>query len=130
MGLFLGSLICSIDPYVCFCADTMCCFDYCTLIVLSEVWEQFPVLLILTRSCVLEVSNSFLSSGSTVEMCAVSTGYLNFIPCPSPIPHSKGSSPPTFFPRCFQHSTFTVHLLLLQVCDLSMSCFPAMLCDP
>ena len=41
VGLFLGSLLCSIGPYICFCASTMCCFDYCSFVVLSEVWEGY-----------------------------------------------------------------------------------------
>ena len=34
--LFLGSLFCSIDPYVCFGAIP-CCFDYCSFVFLPEV---------------------------------------------------------------------------------------------
>ena len=40
VGLFLGSLFCSIDSYVCFCVDTML-FDYCSFVVLSEGWEGY-----------------------------------------------------------------------------------------
>ena len=40
VGLFMGSLFCSINPYVCFCASTLL-FDYCSSVVLSEVWEGY-----------------------------------------------------------------------------------------
>ena len=39
-GLFLDSLFCSIDPYVCF-VPIPCCFDYCSFVVLSEVWKGY-----------------------------------------------------------------------------------------
>ena len=41
MGLFLVSLFCSIDPYVCLCATTKC-FDYCSFVLLSEVGRAMP----------------------------------------------------------------------------------------
>ena len=40
MGLFLDSLFCSIDPYGCF-VSIPCCFDYCSFVELSEVWEGY-----------------------------------------------------------------------------------------
>ena len=40
VGLFLGSLFCSINPYVCF-VPISCYFDYCTFVVLSEVWDGY-----------------------------------------------------------------------------------------
>ena len=40
VALFLGSLFCSIDPYVCF-VPMPCCFDYYSFVVLSEVWESY-----------------------------------------------------------------------------------------
>ena len=40
VGLYLGCLLCSIDPYVYFSANTTL-FDYCSFVVLSEVWEDF-----------------------------------------------------------------------------------------
>ena len=40
VGLFLGSLFCSIDPYVCFYANTTL-FYYSSFVVLSEVWEGY-----------------------------------------------------------------------------------------
>ena len=40
VALFLGSLFCSIDSYVCFCANTTL-FDYCSFVVSSEVWEGY-----------------------------------------------------------------------------------------
>lgn len=80
------------------------------------------VLMILTRSCVLEAASSLLSSDSVIEMCAVCTGYLNFIPHPSPIshPHHPWRAPVvhSFCPQCFQHSTLTIRFLLLHFYDL------------
>ena len=38
MGLLLGSLFRSIDPYVCF-VPIPYCFDYCNFVVVSKVWE-------------------------------------------------------------------------------------------
>ena len=46
VGLFLGYLFCSIDPYVCFVPISHC-FDYCTLIVFSEVWKGYASCVIL-----------------------------------------------------------------------------------
>ena len=46
VGLFLGSLFCSIDPYDCFVPISRC-FDYCTLTVFSEVWEGYASCVIL-----------------------------------------------------------------------------------
>ena len=46
VGLFLGCLFCSVDPYVCFVPISHC-FDYCTLIVFSEVWEGYASCVIL-----------------------------------------------------------------------------------
>ena len=40
VSLFLGSLFSSIDLYVCFCASASC-FDYCSFVVLSEVWKDY-----------------------------------------------------------------------------------------
>ena len=40
VGLFLGSLFCSIDLYVCLYANTTL-FYYCSFVVLSDVWEGF-----------------------------------------------------------------------------------------
>ena len=40
VGLFLGSLFCSIHPYFCFVPIPRC-FDYCSFVVLSEVWEIY-----------------------------------------------------------------------------------------
>ena len=40
VGLFLLSLFCSIDPYVYF-LPIPCCLDYCSFVVLSEVWEGY-----------------------------------------------------------------------------------------
>ena len=57
MGLFLGSLFCSIDPYVCFCANTKCCFDYCRFIVLSEVWEGYACRFVLFLRIALAILN-------------------------------------------------------------------------
>ena len=42
VGFFLRSLFCSIDPYVCFCANTKCCFDHWRFVVLSEVEKVMP----------------------------------------------------------------------------------------
>ena len=39
----LGSLFCSIDLYVCF-VPISCCFDYCSFLVLSEVWKDYACL--------------------------------------------------------------------------------------
>ena len=94
VGLFLGSLFSSVDLYVCF-VPIPHCFDCCALVVLSEVREQFLLLVYLTGSYVFEVSNSALSSGSVVEMCAVSTGDLNFIhACFPPITGRAPACPP------------------------------------
>lgn len=61
------------------------------------------VLMSLTRSCMLEVSNSPLSSESVIEMCAVCTGYLDFNPRPSLRPHSTRIGRATAHPplQCF-----------------------------
>ena len=40
VGLSLGFLSCSIDPYVYF-LPIPCCLDYCSFVVLSEVWEGY-----------------------------------------------------------------------------------------
>ena len=40
VGFLLGSLFCSIDPYVCFVSIPLC-FDYFNFVVLSEVWEGY-----------------------------------------------------------------------------------------
>ena len=40
LGLFLGSLCCSIDPFVWF-VPIPCCFDYCSFAVLYEVLEGY-----------------------------------------------------------------------------------------
>ena len=40
MGLFLGFQFRSIDLYACFCTNTTC-FDYCSFVVLSEVWDSY-----------------------------------------------------------------------------------------
>ena len=120
VGLFLGSLVCSIELYVCF-VPIPHCFDYCALVVLSEVREQFPLLVDLTRSYVFEVSNSALSSGSVVEMCAVSTGDLNFIHA-SFHPPLEGLQPAHHVSLVLLVWEFHHSLLILHVCDLSMSC--------
>ena len=39
LGLFLGSLFCSIGLYVCF-VPAPHCLDYCSFVVLSEVWAS------------------------------------------------------------------------------------------
>ena len=39
-GFISGSRFCSIDPYVCFCANTTL-FDSCSFVVLSQVWEDY-----------------------------------------------------------------------------------------
>ena len=39
-GLFLSSVFCFISPYVCF-MPVSCCFDYCSFVMLSEVWESY-----------------------------------------------------------------------------------------
>ena len=39
VGVFLGSLFCSIDPYMLLCQYHACCFDYYSFVVLSEVWR-------------------------------------------------------------------------------------------
>ena len=41
VSLFLGSLFCSIDLYVCFLNPVPYCFDYHSFVVLSEVWESY-----------------------------------------------------------------------------------------
>lgn len=89
------------------------------------------VLMILTRSCMLEAASSLLSSGSVIEMCAVCTRYLNFIPHPSPISH-----PPLGGLRLCTPSVpsafSTVHWPFASCFATSMICvlFPEMLCDP
>ena len=40
LGLFLGSLFCSTDLYVCFCTSTTLSW-LCSFVILSEVWESF-----------------------------------------------------------------------------------------
>ena len=62
MGLFLGSLFCSIDPYVCFCANNTL-FDNYSFVVLSEVWEGYA------SSFVLFPQDRFGNSGSFVVPC-------------------------------------------------------------
>ena len=44
VGLFLGCLICSIDPCLFLCQKP-CCFDYSSFVVLSEVWEGLCLLI-------------------------------------------------------------------------------------
>ena len=39
VSLFLGSLFCFIDLYV--CMPIACSFDYCSFVVLPEVWEGY-----------------------------------------------------------------------------------------
>ena len=56
MGLFWGSLFCSIDLYVCFMKRPYC-FDYCSFVVLSEVWEGYT-------SCSVVHQDCFGNSGS------------------------------------------------------------------
>ena len=61
MGIFLGSLFCSIDPYV--FVPIPHCFDYCSFVVLSEVWEGYA-------SCfVLFPQDCFGNSGSFMVSC-------------------------------------------------------------
>ena len=40
MGLFLGSVFCSIDHISVF-VTVPHCFDYCSFVVLSEVWDSY-----------------------------------------------------------------------------------------
>ena len=52
MGLFLGSLFCSIDLCVCFCVSTYC-FDYCSLVAQSKVREcDSSTSVLLSQDCV------------------------------------------------------------------------------
>ena len=122
MGLFLGSLFSSIDLYVCF-VPIPYCFDYCALVVLSEVREQFPLLLLLTGSYVFEVSNSALSFGSVVEMCAVSTGDLNFIHACLPSPTGRVPACPPHVPGafCVGVSPFTSRFSRCVICPCPVS---------
>ena len=57
LALFLDFPFCSIDLYVCF-VPVLHCFDYCSFVVLSEVWEIYA-------SCfVLFPEDCFCNSGS------------------------------------------------------------------
>ena len=58
VGLFLGTVFCSIDLYV--FVPIQCCFDYCSFVVLSEVWEGYA------SSFVLFPQDCFGNSGSFV----------------------------------------------------------------
>ena len=40
LGLFIGSLFCSIDPYASFYTKIHC-VDYCSFVILSKVWESY-----------------------------------------------------------------------------------------
>ena len=40
LGLFLGSLFCSIVPYICL-GQIPPCLDCCSFLILSEVWESY-----------------------------------------------------------------------------------------
>ena len=57
MSLLLGSLFCSIDLYVCFCANKML-FDHFSFVVLPEVWKSYA------SHFVLFPQNCFGNSGS------------------------------------------------------------------
>ena len=52
MSFFLGSLFCAIDQCVCFCHKhqniiILWCFDYCSFVVLLEVWESYAFYFVL-----------------------------------------------------------------------------------
>ena len=59
VGLFLVSLFCSIDPYVCLCVTTKC-FDYCSFVLLSEVWEGYASCFVLFPQDCFGNSESFM----------------------------------------------------------------------
>ena len=63
MGLILGFIFCSIDLYISFFLPISCCFDHCSFVVLSKVWEgyascknkfSFSIIIpyLLTASCI------------------------------------------------------------------------------
>ena len=55
-GLFLGSLFCSFD-FIClfFCVPIACCFDYCSFVVFSKVWQGLPPTLLFFLSTALAI---------------------------------------------------------------------------
>ena len=59
VGFFLGSLFCSIDLYTCFCTNTTL-FDYCSFVILSEVWEGYASCFVLFPQNFSSNSGSFI----------------------------------------------------------------------
>ena len=40
-AVLLGSLFCSMDPYMSVSVLVPCCFDYCVFVVLSDIWDGY-----------------------------------------------------------------------------------------
>ena len=56
--VYLCFLFCPIDPYVCF-VQIHCCFDYCSFVVLSEIWECYVSNILLLTHGDLEIMSFF-----------------------------------------------------------------------
>ena len=67
LHLFLGSLFCSIGLYVCL-VSVLHCLNYCSFVILSEVWESYA-------SCLL------FSLRVALAILALLWFHINFLDC-------------------------------------------------
>ena len=118
MGLFLGSLFCSIDLCVRFCANTMM-FWLCSFVVLSAVWEGYISSFVLFLKNFLfyigvyPINNVVTVSGAQQSDSAIRihVSILPQTPLPSRLPHNIEKSS-----LCYAVGPCWLSILNIAVC--------------